>query len=676
MTEVPFDRNFEFLRPLVSGWQASIEAADNARAKWNEVVEECRMFYSRSAAAMWDPAYTKKFWRGVKSPKFRISINKAFEYVAIIAPRLMWTTPHREVKPKRRLSKLDPEVLPEDETTRLVISGLGKAQDDADRAAVIRAALMYEWLNYTPNEQPGGGLFAHSERALIDALITGRGVMMPRPYVMPGSQRRLTGVFHVPPEDILIDPDARNLSEARWIAIRHREPYWEVERRFRLPDGSLKNRATLESAWQKSKLQTALDRSESRRAAELTNDLIVWDEIYSRKGPGARATSLDGRIRDYLEELIGDNAYIAVAHNVPYPLNCPRELLLKGATSEEVRERFQWPIPLHEDERWPVEFLDFYIDPESVWPIPPLAPALGELKFLNFIIPWLANRIWSSSRDFWSVLGPHVEHYQKYLEEGLDQTVVPTPAMVDDVRKAIQVLQQPETRLDVWRIVELVSDLFDKRVGLPEPMYGRNEGGTQDRAAAVTIARQNAISIRPNFMQSKVAEFQSRLAQLEGLVTGLFIRANDVLPSLGPVGAYLWEQYIEPVPQEHLLREIEYTVAASSLRPPDREREISEFQTFMQSFFPLAQQAYLRGDVRPANFLIAKFGELHNLDVQGAFLQAPEPPPNAPRPEGAMPPPPQPSKAEEPADDSAAALLMGDVLPPDELTAEEGAYGL
>ena len=74
--------DYEFLRPLVTGWLGKIEAAERSRKRGTELKDECLMFYNSSAAAMWDPAYSKKFWTGIKAPKFRITINKAFELVA------------------------------------------------------------------------------------------------------------------------------------------------------------------------------------------------------------------------------------------------------------------------------------------------------------------------------------------------------------------------------------------------------------------------------------------------------------------------------------------------------------------------------------------------------------------------------------------------------------------
>lgn len=615
---------FEMFRPLVSGWTQKIEQSTSSRSKWKEVSEECLLFYSKSAAAMWDPMYAKKFWRGVKAPKFRISINKAFELVAVFGPNLLWDVPHRTVTPKRA-PEIPPEIfqgMPNGEQMAQMFQQ--EAMQHAAQGKTI-AYLMQSWLNYTSREQPNG-LEGESELAVVDALIKGRGTMWARPYTFPGSERVMTGCFREAPEDLYIDPDFNNIRSAKWIALKHADPAWEVERRFRLPKGSLANRATLESSWSYGERSS---NSSAHRVSGQTNDLIVWYEIWSKTGVGARMTGMDSAIKDHLEDAVGDYAYLAIAPSVPYPLNCSAEMVRAGATTEDVKRAYEWPIPLWRDDRWPVRVLDFYPDPESAWPIPPLAPAMGELKFLNFLVPWLCQRVWSSSRDFWAVAGPHVEHYTKYLLEGADQTVIPTPAMVQDVRQAIQVLQQPETRQDIWRIIELVSEQFELRTGLTAFAYGKNEGGTQNRTAEETIAKSRAVGVRPEHMQNQVIKWQSGLASDEAAVAALFVKGVDTAPYLGETGAMLWDQFVASAGVEDVLRQLEYDIAASSIRRPNRDRDVANYQQVMQYFLGV-MQAYGQqtGNYEPVNALIKKWAEYHDVDLDAAMF----PPPAEPDP--------------------------------------------
>lgn len=618
--------DYEFLRPLCTAWLAKMEQAKRARKDWKGVADDCMMFYSQSAQAMWDPTYSKKFWKGVKAPRFRITINKAFEMVAVFGPNLMWEIPHRKVEPKKAVP-IPPGLFGDDPQVQVLVQQMMMHQQQEDARDKIVSHLMASWLNYTPREQPAGGLESHSERAKIDALIKGRGCLAVRPYKMPGSDRQLTGSFYVDPFDLYLDPDFNSVDECRWMAIRHIEPHYEVEERFQLPRNSLRNRATLESSWSYSERLTD-DEAASRRQAGQTADNIIWYEIYSKGGVGCRSTSMESSIRDHLEEVVGRYAYIAVCPDVPYPLNMPSEKIRSGSvTDDEVREAFQWPVPFWRDDRWPVEMLDFYHNPSSAWPIAPMAPGLGELKLLNFLVSWMANRTWKSSRDFWAVASPHVEHYREYLLNGEDQAIVPTPLDVDDLDKAIKVLQQPETRQDLSELIQFVSDMFDKRVGLTAPAYGLNADGTQNRTAEETLAKSRAVNVRPESMQKKVVGWQSRIAQSEAFVTRMFVGGNDVLPLVGPIGAHLWEQHVSGADIELITRQFQYTIEASSIRRPNRDRDIGNYQTVLAQFMPIVQQyGQSSGNYEPFNYLMQKWAEYHDADLDGAAIPSPEPP--------------------------------------------------
>lgn len=614
--------NYEFFRPLVTGWLSKIESALTApaRKKWKEVSDECLMFYSRSAAAMWDPLYAKKFWRGMKAPRTRVSINKAFEFVAVYGPNLLWDIPHRTATPKKMLDL--PEGAFPPEVFQAVMQGV--AQENAQDRLV--SSLMQTWLNYTPREMPGNGLEGHNELAVLDAMLKGSGHLWPAPYKMPGAERWLTGCFRKPPEDLIIDPDFKTIGEAKWIALRHTETHWAVEKRFNLPPRSLKNKATLESSWHYSELSSRDDQGTGDRKSGKTNDLIVWYEVWSKLGTGARMTGMPDTIKNHLEEVVGDFAYLAICPDCPYPLNCPADKIRNGASSEEVRKHFEWPVPLWTDDRWPVERLIFYEDPDSPYGIPPLSPALGELKSMNAIVSWLVSRTWQSSRQMWAVLGQYRDEMKKILDDGEDMDVFGIPSGADDIRKVVQLLEGKEVNADPWKILELLSDMFDKRMGMTPFVYGQNEDGTQDRTASTTEARKSAVSARPEYMQKKVVGWQSRVASVEAIITYLFVKANDVIPLMGQTGAMLWQQHIENGDPELIMRQTRFEVAAASIRRPNRERDIANLNELMGRWLPEASKfAELNQNWEPINGATQKFGELHDMDVDGLMFPAKDP---------------------------------------------------
>lgn len=622
--DIPSDNLFA---PLVRAWTAKIEAGVNVRKKWQTLVDEIMMFYGKSAAALFDPAYSKKFWPGNIKPRFRVNINLAYEYIAIRLPELLWENPNRNVEPKK-IIEVPKELFPPDEQGQPnpMYQAIMAEQQQMYASANLASHMMQYWLNYTAREMPGG-LLDHSTMATLDALLKGRGCLWQRPYTFPGSGRTITGCFREPPERLITDPDFKILRECRWIALQHVDPHYEVERRFGLPENSLRKKGSLESSWAYAESAAHGRPTYAHKLEGVTNDMVVWYEVYSKCGVGTRKTEMYDPVKNQLENVVGDYAYLAIAPCIPWPLNCPVDKVLNGATSDEVRAMFDWPIPLfYADDRWPVEVLDFYpnndeTDTSAAWPIPPLAPALGEIKLMNVLVPFLTSRVWTSSRDFWAIAGPYMETLKKEIDKGEDQAFIAVPAVVDDIRKIVTILQQPETRRDMWDLIGLVESLFRKRTGLTLTAYGMNEDGTQNRSAEETIAKNRAVGVRSEFMQKMVVDWQSRVAASEAMVARRFITGQDVAPLMGQMIGMLWNQGIATSDVETVVRQLDYTVEAASIRRPNRERDIANFMQVMQAWVPFDfQYGQGSGDWAPFNADKKKWGELHDQDVDDMLI--------------------------------------------------------
>ncbi len=203
---------------------------------------------------------------------------------------------------------------------------------------------MDTYLNYAQREQPGGGLKQESLMAIIDAIVKGRGILKTEPYRFPGSDKTLTRSVYVDVEDFYVDPDSRraNLTDANWIAIRHCEPWYEVERKFpHIERGLLQPAASGETVESLAANGDASDRS--RRERGLTNDLVVWYEIYSKCGVGTRLKRVKSSLHEAFEEVVGDYARICITENLKYPLNFPPKLA-EIADDDLAVEAFDWPV--------------------------------------------------------------------------------------------------------------------------------------------------------------------------------------------------------------------------------------------------------------------------------------------------------------------------------------------
>ena len=491
-----------------------------------------------------------------------------------------------------------------------------QASDDNSRS--IRAKLMEAWLNYTPGEQPGGGLETHAMRAITESLIKGRGCLLPQAYTMPGSKTKLTGCMYKSVDDLLLDPDATGLgpNECWWMAMKYTQPVWYVERKFNLK-GKLHSAATQERRSSFGERQSH-DLGDNDRAQGKTHDTITYYEIWSKAGAGHRLAGLKSEYNDAFEQ-VGDYVRIVVAKGIPYPLNAPPSKV-QNANKEELTKIFGWEYPFWKDGRWPVVCLDYWHrvpdkDPQSsAWPIAPLEPGLGELITLNVMIAHIVNRTWSSSRDFIGVLQSAHKDVEKWLKKGQDMTVFPVKEIYGDITKVVQWIQQPQMNGDMWKAVETLISLFEKRVGLTELLYGMS--AQQSRSAADTETKRAQMNIRPDHMAKQVEHWMEQCARHEKMVARWSIEPKDINSILGSVEAQVWGQYITNAPVEETVREVECTVAAGSVRKPNKERDANNMAQVMSVVMPeLSKHAEITSDTGPLNNMITKWGQSIDQDM-------------------------------------------------------------
>lgn len=625
------DYQDDFLKPLVTAWLGRIQQADEARQPWKRLGDECMHFYEATTNFLWDSSSQHKFWEGTTQPTFRVVIAKAFELVAQIGPSLFFRAPRRMVTP-RKATALPQGIFGDvqnDPMAQQIFAQYQAEMQSEMQADTSRAQLMQTWLNYTPDQMPGGGLEEHAERAIVEALVKGRGVLWPQPHTVPGSNRTLTGLFFDSVDNLFIDPDAERLEDARWFVRRRVESYRKVEDRFQLPRGILKGKGTLESAWSSSARKVNGKNGQVQQA----KDLIEWYEIFSKDGPGCDFTNLDSSLAEHLENVAGKFCYLAICPSCEFPLNLPAGALKAGATDEYVRDSMQWPIPFWAGGHLPFVPLDFYPNCRSVWPMPPLAPGIGELKFLNVMISHLCNRIWMSSRDFIAVAKSAVKEVEKIIREGNDLSIIPVSDVHEDISKMIKFLDQPDVNFDAWQIVDRVAAMFDKRTGLTDLVYGLTD--TQSRSAEDAATKRQATSARPDYMARKVEKWMGLASTLEGFCTRWFVTAQDVEPLIGKTAAQLWHHLIDSQDVDLVVSGMQYTVEAGSGRRRNHELEMNNLNQALQFFFPeFSKHADVTTDVTAINQLIQRWGDAAQIDLSDVQLgPRMPPPPQGPTPE-------------------------------------------
>jgi hypothetical protein len=422
-----------------------------------------------------------------------------------------------------------------------------------------------------------------------------------------------------------MDPDSEKIEDCKWIARRCVHPVWEVERMYGLPAGSLKG--TLESYSRQADVSANGSDGDYSRRQGVSNDLLCYWKIYSKMGIGARLPGVDAAYRETLDKF-GDYAFLVVADDIPYPLNCPDDKL--AGPPDEVLKLLEWPTPYWMDSRWPMVPLAFHWVPRQLWPMCHFKPAMGELKALNWLYSLIISKIGISCRDFLAILESADQDTKEAILHGRDYTLIrlksTNPATIDQL---VQFLQHPQMNGDIWQVLEAIKEEFEKRTGLSELVYGMSS--RQMRSAEEASVKSDQISVRPDDMSNKVEDFSGEVAKNEALCTRWNISPTDVKPVMGDAFAQYWAQLVVSPDPYVITRQLEYGIEAGSTKKPNRDRDADNMQQAMQNLFqPLMMYAQGTGVWHPLNALITAWAKSIDLDPsQFLFPDMPPAPPPA-----------------------------------------------
>lgn len=602
-----FDREATHpLRPICTGWIGKIDRAIKHKKPFQDTGNECMDFFCASSDFMWSDKNRERYKEVAEmAPRFRMTICKAFELVALFGPVLYHDNPFRGATPREPFF-MPPELmggLQTDPNLMMAFQMAMQQQQQQGIADKTRAELMQRLLNVSPNELPNGGLRWHAQTAITEALIRGRGLLWSEPHFMPDSDRMLVGSFFDSVDNLVIDADAETIDTAWWCAKKCIEPVWKVERDRQMPKDYLKGVGTIESATAQGESWSD-DLDKVHRSAGRTNDLMVYWKVWSKMGIGARLEGVKTELGDELERVFGDYVYLEVSEGIPFPLNLWPDQMRSGDQELWIRN-LQWPVPFWMDDRWPFSQLDFYQKPRNVWPLAPIAPGLGELKFLNIMVSHLCNRIWSSSRDFIVVLKAATEELKSTLEKGSDLAIVELDSSLgDSIDKVVRVLSMPQVNFDVWKIIEAVTILFEKRTGLSELVYAMSS--RQMRSAQEASLKGEQINVRPDQMAKEVQNWMTEAARKEAMCMRWNYQAEDVAYYLGPMAGTAWNQLILMSQPENITREVEYRIEATSMKKPNIDRDLENANQALNSLSGILQgYAQTTGDTQPINTILA-----------------------------------------------------------------------
>lgn len=621
-----------YTRPMVELWGGLLRRAQDAKREFNVRGDQIEQFYSAASGFMWHGNYLERFMGGsggLTPPKFKVSLNKASEYINIMAPMLFWQMANRKVRPYRSMN-LDPMALAgQDPLMQQFMTQLADQQATEDARNTMRAAVLEHVLNYLPREQPYGGLGAATHRAVFDSLLRGCGFLSTESYRYPESDRTLVGSFYTDVADVLVDPDCRDTlwAKANWVAIRHQNKFFEVEQHFGLRPGSLRDYGTKSSfgaAWGAGRSDLPQSKQEDTQ-----KDMLEWYEIFSRAGTGNKLGGTRRIIEPEFDAAVGDYAYMCVCKNCPYPLNLPSEELLgQNATDEWIRDQLRWPTEYWRDNQWPVSKLDYYPHSgNSPWSEPPLASSIGELTILNILISAYVQTAYDNRQQIVGVVKGAIEDLQSLVQSSKSPLVVELEPQLDrSVNDVMQFMTRPEVNGDIPKTIEFLLGLVEKRTGLSDMLYGGNSGANP-RSATEFTGKMDTVNIRPEFMQKRVAEWQSEVAGKEAFCLYSHVHASDIAEQLGPLGRPAWEMLVTNEEPESFLRSSQCYIEASEISRPNKSHDAQMLQGMQQYLIPVLAGEFAQSrNSDPLNGFIKAMGDSMDIDVTG-FLLPPPPDP-------------------------------------------------
>ncbi len=615
---------------ICSQWMEKIKKAKKQKEeRFGKYAKEASDFFNGSHDFMWKGEYAKgvggfleKGTTGVL-PTFRMTVNRVFEAVALFGPVLYHRNPSIQVNPKIT-PKIEPMVLglnPDDQNQMQQWQQMEFESDFENAKKRNHAKLKEHFLNWVQHETDKKD---QARMAINEAIIKGMGLLWTEMYQPSGSETKYPRSVYVSVDDLVIDPDAQYWEDVQWIARRCVHPVWKVEREYGLEPGYIRGNMSSLSAQSEVKNRGRKESSGDKRKGT-SYDLIEYWQIFTKSGFGdkLKVTNREKKPTKFDYSIFGDFCYLAVSEDIPFPLNLPPKSLEED--QESVFMRAQWPIPFWTDGGWPFSKLHFYEKPKEVWPISLIKPAIGELRFVNWCMSFLADKVAAASTTYVAIAKAAGAEIQDQIKSGMGPYSVIEVSEIygGKIQDMISFLDSPSFNVDIWRMVSEVLDMIDKRTGLTELLYGLS-GSTQIRSATEADVRNQNVSVRPDDMASRVEDWLSSCALKEIEAAEWSMSAEDIYPILGQVGAIVWDQQISQTDFERTVRDYDYRVEAGSARKPNKTNRIRQLNDFGQIAMPLLQEFVGMGISGPYNAYLTDWAKANELDVEPYLIDMEE----------------------------------------------------
>lgn len=655
--------------------QTWLKAIQNGLAYKQQVyereAEQCEVFYDGDQRGIYKRDFTSDLGiipdgvlgdgTGIdgnsrRAPRFNIRDNRAAAAVQIYIPMFLQgemvasVTPNKPYTPPPQMFGVigdpnQPQPIPPPGSTpqdmqRYVQQEMARQQyfqivqqaemEYTDR--IYRSSIIEDLDNYLIKEC---NMKEEARPALRDTIVRGLGALMTERVSMPDGSGSLVGASYLDDDRIVIDPDAKRLKDAKWVAILCEHNVWEVARDYQVYG------ITEQDLRADSYSTTALATSRDMNRQYNKNIFRYW-KIYSRCGIGARLKAVSDRdpTLNSIDAALGDNCYIVVSEGCDYPLNITpaiEQMTMQMQSIQPFQVATSWPVPFYADKDDPFPFTAcwFHERKGSSWPKAHLSFAIGYLNFMAWILGFVAEKAYRDSRGVWCVDETMKPEFVEWLKNGQDEEIISFTKGPDGsktVKSLVEYIQGPEFNGSLIELYQFMDKQYQDITGITELLQGQMD--RQMRSAEEANVLQSASQLRPRDMADKVSAWLARVVRKNTIAARWLLTGQDLVSVLGNMGAMAWQNGIMTKSIPELFREATYSVEVGKGRVPDVNAELENINQAMQFVFPPMMQTYqMSGDPSSVNGLLtewAKVRQMKNIDSIMLKPFMPPPPPDSP----------------------------------------------
>lgn len=381
-----------------------------------------------------------------------------------------------------------------------------------DAVYIALAALLEAYLNYTQIE---GKINPEKRAAIMEGVVYGIGFM--RSGWDP--EREIHTSHYVSALDVVIDPNARSLASARWIAVGTRMALDEVRTLYK---------AAGAEKWRLEGLDLGPPGdSDSRRpwenpeAGKLDRDQVTRWVVYSKMGNGLTRGPLAP------EEFKNDedsNLFVRLDLILGHPY---------------ILEEGEWDLPLYLDREWPIAAFIPSSSPGRLWPDSLFIQALIHQKSLDVLSTLELNAARIHGRDLFAYRSDVLDDNNRaqLLYGGMSVAVplanLPPGASPSDVLYRIPIGTQAN---EISRVKQWHNDQLEALTGVTPALQGAAGGGAVERSATAVQQQSQGSYARLADLQAEVEAFCTQLTRAEAISVRLagLVDAKDIEAAVGP----------------------------------------------------------------------------------------------------------------------------------------------